>query len=495
MAVFMKYVSPAWIFVSVLPLVLAGCRPALRFPAEPQAAGMAGVARAYDTGGRGRADFFFFADAAGRFNRIGYDLSGRGRAEEIVDLDAIPFHRCRHLVIILDGFGYDVVKAYYDAGGLRMFYPPSRVIAPYPTITDTSLEDIFDSIPCAGYEAKYFDRQANRMVGGAGSYLRGQDEPYSRLLQYRANLLWDAIAYARPWWVYKRELNEAIDDFDRSQTQEFIAYFVSSAGVSTQQGASGQKRCLARMERLIDQALWQTHGLVKITLLADHGHSYTPGAMAPLKSYLKSKGWRLRGRLSRDNDVVWVRFGLLTCASLDTRRPAALAADLAGCEGVDLVSFTTGDAVTVLSRDGGKAIIRRQGESYSYQVLAGDPLRLQATLARLCPDREGFYAVADLLAATADQEYPAPLERLWRAHFDLVQHPTSVLCSLRDSYFSGSKTFAALVKVASTHGSLNRANSTTFIMSTVGPLPALMRSNEIHAALSQLIGGPWPMRK
>jgi hypothetical protein len=200
------------------------------------------------------------------------------------------------------------------------------------------LEDVFNYSPCAGYEAQYFDRQANQVVGGAGSYLTGADEPYARFFRYRASILWDAISYVQPWAVFRKEINDALKGFERGGCQEFIAYFVSSAGVGTQDGAVGQKRCLERTERMINQVLWRTHGMVKITLTADHGHSYTPSTLAPMAKYLEKKGWRLRDHLNGERDVVWIRFGLVTYASLDTRRPAALAA--AGPPSAEKVTLT-----------------------------------------------------------------------------------------------------------------------------------------------------------
>jgi hypothetical protein len=481
---------------------LAGCQPAMHFPAQaagstgsPQAGGAAAAYRSYDAGGVGHPDFFLFADAQGRVNRLGYDAAGQGRADTVVDLDAIPFSRCRHLVIILDGFGYEVVKKYYDEGGLRMFYPPSRVIAPYPTLTDTSLEDVFGYLPCAGYEAAYFDKRQNRLDGGTGRYMSGASMPYDRLLQYRAALLWDGISYMQPWFVFDRELNHAAARFNENRTQEFIAYFVSSAAVSTLEGAEGQRRCLASVEELIDQVLWQTHGMVKITLLADHGHSYMPSRLIPFDEYLKQKGWRTGESLTADRDVVWVRFGLLTYAAFSTRQPAALAADLSGCAGVDLASYAEGDAVVVLSADGGKATVRRKGERYAYQIAAGDPLKLKNALAVLTPDAEGYYDANEMFRATADAVYPAALERIWRAHFGLVENPADVLCSLKDGYYSGAGGFSGMIQVASTHGSLNRRNSTTFVMSTAGSLPPLMRSAEVRVLLGELVDGPWPMGK
>ncbi|MCD6303791.1 MAG: hypothetical protein J7M21_02375, partial [Planctomycetes bacterium] len=72
------------------------------------------------------------------------------------------------------------------------------------------------------------------------------------------------------------------------------------------------------------------------------------------------------------------------------------------------------------------------------------------------------------------------------------EDPADVIASLADGYYSGSRGFSAFAKVASTHGSLNRRNSTAFIMSTAGPLPPVMHSRDIPARMRELTGSPWP---
>ena len=54
---------------------------------------------------------------------------------------------------------------------------------------------------------------------------------------------------------------------------------------------------------------------------------------------------------------------------------------------------------------------------------------------------------------------------------------------------------AGAVDIASTHGSLNYRNSATFIMSTIAPLPKVMKSTDIPGEMKKLLGGPWPMGK
>jgi hypothetical protein len=77
----------------------------------------------------------------------------------------------------------------------------------------------------------------------------------------------------------------------------------------------------------------------------------------------------------------------------------------------------------------------------------------------------------------------------------LVRNPADVIISLADNYYSGSPGFAKFVDIASTHGGLNRSNSTTFIMSTIGPMPPYIESHDIPRNLSKLTGTPFPMKK
>ncbi|MDY6913515.1 MAG: hypothetical protein SVT52_03550 [Planctomycetota bacterium] len=475
----------------------AGCQKPVHFPADlsKAAAEASQAAAAYDADHDGKADFFLYAEPTGRVDRIAYDNDGDEKPDVLINLDAIEFGRCRHLVIILDGFGYDLLKEYYDAGGLRMCFPPSRVIAPYPTLTDPCMEDILGYIPCRGFEAACFDRKRNRTIGGKNDYLAGKNEPYNRLLQYRAKMIWDAIGYLYPEAVFGKEINDAKRLFDRRATQEVLAYFVSSAGVGTRSGADGQRGCLRRIERFVNQVLYETRGQTKITLLADHGHSYQPAQRIELEKHLKQAGWRLRDRLDKPQDVVYVRFGLVTYASFATRRSRKLAEDLISCEGVELASYADADRVVVLGRNGGRAIITRSGRGYSYQPTSGDPLELRRILATLQHDESGAIDADALLKATAKHKYPAPLQRLWRAHFALVENCPDVIISLEDRFYSGLKSFAGSVSIASTHGGLNYRNSVTFIMTTAGPLPEVMRSADISKSMKQLTGENFPMRK
>jgi hypothetical protein len=484
----------------LLAALLAGCRgPAVTFPAMSvdSAAREAGAWAAYDTDQDHRADFYHFVGPQGWVRRLGYDLDGDGQIDELIDLDLLDNRHCRHLVIILDGFSYDLVRRYWEEGGLRVLRPPSIVVSPYPTMTDASLEDLLDYTPCEGFEAKFYDRRRHRMVGGAMAYLHGFNQPYNQLLDYRANIIWDVVGYVSPRPVFGRELNHVKRQFDRASSQEMLAYLVSTAGMSTRHGAAGQQECLRDIERLVNQVIWQTRGLTRVTLLSDHGHTYTQASRLDLESYLKDRGWTVTEKPKGQGrkEVVPLRFGLVNYAGFVTDRRAELAKDLAENPHVLLASYADGDHVVVLAGNRQQAIVDRCGDRFSYQAISGDPLQLAPLLPRLQADEKGFYDSQQLLEATADHIYPDPLYRLWRAHLGLVHTPPDVIISLDKEHCYGLESFARRVDIASTHGSLERCSSLAMAMTNAGPLPPVMRSDQLPAALGSLVGWPWPAKR
>ncbi|MFW5839715.1 MAG: hypothetical protein ACOCZE_03965, partial [Planctomycetota bacterium] len=364
-----------------------------------------------------------------------------------------------------------------------------------PVLTDLSMQDLFEHIPAHGYEAEFYDLSAGKVRGGEWAYLKSQNAPYGRFFHYKAPVWLDPVGYLLPRPFFRREIHSIKRNFDDFADKEYIAYIVSTAGISTKYSRQGQVEALCWLQRLCRQVLWENHGLVKITMLSDHGHSYTAGRRVEMEEHLESEGWKLTNKLDGPRDVAYIRFGLLTAIAMYTHSPAKLAEDTLSCQGVELASYADGSDVVVLSADGGRARVRRKGDRYGYERIEGDPLELAEILSRIEADADGLYAGADLLAATIDHHWPAPLQRLHRAHLGLVENPADVLVSLGDAYYSGSKTFSGRVSVASTHGSLNWINSVAFVMSTAGPLPPAMLTRQISPEMRKLLGRHWPLRQ
>ncbi len=475
--------------LAFVALLVGGCKPpAVTFPADPvvHSEQLAG----YDTNGDKRPDFFLLSDSAGRVDRIGYDISGSGKPEEIVHLGGIDPRKCRHLVLILDGMPYDVLKEYVDQGHLRLFNAPAIVIPPYPVMTDLAVEDALGYMPCLGIEAKYVSRESGKVVGGTSDYMAGRNEPFAQIIAYRAPTLDDALAYLKPRAVFEKEIHAAKRVWDKRQGMEQVMYFVSTAAMGSRLGKPGQIETLRQCERLINQVVFESHGLVQVTLMADHGQTNIACKYVDLGGLLKQKGWKVTDQIAGDRDVALVEFGLETVAALNARQPAKLAEDLIKLAPVTLVSYPSEDMVIVLSKSGKAEIHSTDGVHFKYMPIEGDPLDLKEYAGQEVDGRA-------VLQSTVEKrkEYPDALYRLWRAHFGLVNNPPLVIASLDDCYYSGSTSFAGAVSMASTHGGLNWRNGATFIMSTAGPITGPLRSEDIPAAVGKLFGMPFPRRQ
>jgi len=501
------------LFLLLAFAIIAGCGGPLRFPSAPLAEKEtgAGLVQAYDTNGDKRADCFLTRDAEGREFRIGYDTTGDGAADAFVNLDDIPFDDCRHVVIVLDGVPYDLVQEFRAKGRLRLFYPPARVISTYPAMTDLALAEVFVSPKPLGFESLYYDHRANRLGGGTSDYLSLKNEAWAHVVDYRAGTILDPIAYLYPNHVFDRELDDFTNLLARRDRRHVIGYFVSTAGLATRDGARGIEKALDAVDRLSHQLVTESRGLVKITLISDHGHTLKRCERIDFRKFLGDRGWRITDRLNGPRDVAPVEFGLITYASFAARDRPGLAADLLQHDGVRLTFYQDAATIVVRTRDG-EARIERRDDRYRYRASAGDPstmlrvalskskgdpLQLAPILERLKAegkvDADGFVADRDLFLATADHRYPDPLDRLWRAFTGMVENVPDVIADLSDGYYAGAATRAAWFdSAASTHGDLERMSSTTFIMSTVGPLSGPLRSRDIPQSLERLTGEPWP---
>ncbi len=486
------------LLLMLLGALVGGCAAAAPriFPVAPVGSSMA--SREYDLDGDGRADVRESLGRDGLVNELEADLDGDGSFELSIDRatqssasDAPPR---RHLVILLDSVAFEQVRQLRESGRFRWFHPPSRVISPFPVMTDPCLNELFGVSPGLAVESLHFD--GAKLKSGLDTYLGGANAPWQARCDYQLWSLLHGESYANPHPWFDHEMRRTHDRFLASDRNAFVSYFVSTSALMIQSGRDGHQSALIRLDRLCQQLMLETRGRLEITLLSDHGHNFTPSRRIALDEELRRCGYRVGAALRDPRDVVLPAWGLVTCASVHARSPQRVAGDLVGLEGVELAAYRLDDsAVAVLSRDG-FARIRRDGDRYAYEAVRGDPLRLASIAAglrasgRLSGNGNSgggeFAADADWFAATADHEFPDPLFRLWRAFDGLFVHTPDVLLSLDDGVFFGSKTFDRMMAGAAIHGNLRAAGSTAFVMTTAGPLPPVMRMNEVSAALRGL---------
>ena len=100
-----------------------------------------------------------------------------------------------------------------------------------------------------------------------------------------------------------------------------------------------------------------------------------------------------------------------------------------------------------------------------------------------------------LLAATAEHCYPDPLHRAWWALNGVTQEPADVIASLHNGYGHGDRFFNFMLGgVASTHGSIDRLSSMSFVLTMRGQLPPIFRVEDALDRLNDAASSTQPTK-
>ncbi len=492
----MSKISPSTRFLLILVTVfilIAGCAgpgPKM-FPPAPvqrEISQDGRLTRWYDTDGDGQADFCEKFNSQGLIYAIGYDNEPDGKIDDLVVLDQVSQEECRHLILILDSIPYQMINEFRKGGRLRYFPPPSRVISPFPIMTDVCLSDFFGVSPCPGMEATYYDGQ--QLTNPYDIYLTAENAPWHAKVDYRLEHIAHPYAYIWPKGWTNHELRRIRNHFLKTDQKVTIGYVVGSSGLGAVYGRTGHQIGLVRLDRFCQALMHDTRGRAKVTMFSDHGHFYGNAKRIRLAKNLKYMGYNLREHLEDPDDVVVPEFGLVTCAAIYTQSPQQVATDVLGIEGMALSTYEDDEGnVMVLSRTG-KAKISNRNDRFKYQVFRGDPLELKPTLQQLDEqgkiDQYGFVSEQDWFEATKDHQRPDAVCRLWQAFHGLIEHEPDVLVTTRDGYFCGSPTVEKFIELAAAHGNLRRPSSIGFAISMAGKLPPVLRMKDLRKALGDL---------
>lgn len=399
-----------------------------------------------------------------------------------------PREDLRQIVLWVDGIGWSEIQRLRAEGHFRYFHEPSRVIVPFPTMTNVAAADIFHVDPPPGYEGLYFDRQANRLGGGSTAYLqrRRAHLDFHRLLDYVEPKSFEFLVYEFPERIVRADLRRFLEKLGSARGPRFRAALKSTDGYSHVRSREQVEAFLMELESVLRQIYEARGSDLEIVLFSDHGNSSYRGRRVPLEEIVEQEGFRIGDRIEGPQDVVVPAFGLVGFAALYTREEneERLARVLAAREETDFVLYGAGETVVVLGRDGTAQLSHRRGR-YHYGLVQGDPLRLRAALERLSHegkvDGEGRSTEADWFQVTRDHVYPDAVRRAVKAVEGFVQNPADVLVSFREGYFYGNRMFDRLVTIEATHGSMLESASTAFYMSTEHEAPPYLRSHELLA--------------
>ncbi|MBI3952129.1 MAG: hypothetical protein HY314_16905 [Acidobacteria bacterium] len=401
----------------------------------------------------------------------------------------------RRLILCVDGIPYTAIERLRHQGMFRFFQSPSRIISPFPAMTNVALKELFGAASPSGYEAFYFDRELNRLSGGASNYIRRRTQSlhvrtYHHFVDYQEPVHFEFLVYVAPQAIYRADLDRFLARFQASDAPMVVGYLKSTDGLIH---LGGQEK-LDWALRLLDEALttlMDAHrGKMEITLFSDHGNNMVGGRRLKLKDHLRRCHYQVGSRLRSEPSVVVPEFGLVSFAAVYTASdPAPMARDLAQLDGVEFAVYRQADAVVVAHQSGQAKIAYEPAlRRYRYEPNTSDPLNLQIIMQQLKDqgqaDAEGFIGDRALFEATADHHFPDAVHRLHQAMSDQVVNQADILLSLADGVYVGHALFDSLVELVATHGSARASSSTGFLMSTHRVFSTCLRASNVPVYLN-----------
>jgi len=394
----------------------------------------------------------------------------------------------RTLVVMMDGVPFEVVDSLWRAGRFAEFRPPSRVVSPFPALTQVAFGSIWREAPSEGYEDLYFDRSENRLEGGLAAHVFGTGEAkgFHRHVDVAMGGVLGGLAYLAPGPVARVELRQLQREVVRRGVTDttVVAYLVSTDALAHRAGRGELVRYLIEVDSVLSSLRSYYGPDLRITLFSDHGNELVPTRRAPLEKAIEAAGFRVARRIESDRDVVIPRFGLVGSAFLYAT-PASeerLALALRTAPGVDLVLREDDEGrVEVWSRNGHAIVESDEGMTrFRYEPVEGDPLGLAPAMAHMRRageiDSEGFAPDAAWFEASLETPYIDSLRRIVTGIRGVVRNPASVVVSFEPGYHYGSRVADAFVEVTGTHGSLRTGSALAFFMSTHVHAPRLVRS-------------------
>jgi hypothetical protein len=434
--------------------------------------------------------FFFFLVT----QLAGLQLPARASVAAETDKAAV-----RHLIICVDGVAFSTIEEMRAEGRFKLFRAPSRMIAPFPSLTNLALGEILQPAGAgepAGYEDNYFDTAKNRMRGGlldrfrGGRFIKGT---FRELFDYHPSAFKSGLGYAAPpASTYLESLTDILrlkQKFRSSREPVFFAYTGASDSLAHLGGERLLKSFLVRLDETIKDIVRDSGGDgVRVTIFSDHGNDFKGYRRVSLKSAIRGADFKLEDKIKNERSVVLPQFGLVGCAVMWTRESneARLAAAVARVRGVDFAAYDEGGMVYVLGGKG-TATLERRGERYRYRATGGDPLDLLTVVEAL--RREGkvdagdFIGDEDWFAATIEGTRPDVVRRVHEGVSERVQHRANVLVNFADGYYTGSASLDVFAFLQATHGNLGAQQSFGFVMSTERDLPAHLRARDVWPAI------------
>lgn len=385
--------------------------------------------------------------------------------------------RPRRLLLCLDGVPHKLIDGEKSRGLFDGFGPPTRLLSPFPTMTNVALSAMLGASPPQGYESLYFDRNARELRGGIRKYI-GRRTPdkipssYMDDLDYQEPLPFEFLIYVAPEKIWRTDMQRFRERFRAApQNRDYFAFLKATDGLLHAQGPDRLAVALESLDKILREIQSYCGSETEIVMFSDHGMNLEENRRADLKSTLSRRGF----------EVVIPAFGLCSYAAAycrDEQNIPEVARVTAEITGVDFAVYKDGDEVVVES-DRGQARIQYRPEDASlrYLTVSGDPLELGGFPGGFATDKEW-------LEKTAGHRYPDAVANIYKSLFtSRVKHTADILISLKDGYYYGWSPFGRFVRLAATHGNALQSSSNAFLMSTHRKLPPYVRADDAQALL------------
>ncbi|HEY7473216.1 MAG TPA: alkaline phosphatase family protein [Gemmatimonadota bacterium] len=385
-------------------------------------------------------------DGDGRFDRFEI-LRADGGVERTTVAPAPGSDPERTLILAIDGIPYDVFADLQREGRFGGFFPASRMLAPFPSLTDVSFTTILRTAPSAAYEDKYYDRAAGEVRGGLGERVAGDYRamaPFHEVFDWEPPATWGGMVYLVPGRVAEAEIMKAAEIIRESEDPELVIYLGSTDGLGHEEGWAALREHLRRIDDVLTTLLAEGAGNRRVVLFSDHGMSDGGSRRFDLDRALERAGYRLADRIETAADVVAPAYGLIGSIQVYTTcgEEEGVARAIVAEQGADFAAWLDDDGLRVVDDTG-----------------PGDPL-----------DRPAG-------------DYPELARRVREGLRYPTSHPANVIVSLDAGWHYGLAMFEPFVTLAGTHGSAAYAQSVGFVASNLERTPPWIEAGEVFPHL------------
>ncbi len=391
-----------------------------------------------------------------------------------------------HLLIALDGIGFQTFQKMYKGGYFREFVTLAPLVSTFPTISGPNWNRLLRIPVTKDFTTdKYFDLSE--------SYADGKGRIKGHLLKAVQEFSWHDFFDFIPQTALERLFiigwsftasRHFVDIFQRDflkKDQKFYAVYFSVPDYLAH--LKGESFILDLLKHL-DQTLLQIQKQImkkhkkplKITLFSDHGNVYVKPKFINYKK-MTEKGWNLSNHLKDLKDIVLHVPEILSFAALycqDSQRKA-LAKDVTQLEGVHLSAFSQNRSeIEIFSSMSShhqtqghiKIQIDEGSKTLQYSLISGhDPLGHLKYFqkSKTLTWKEYFYL-------SLNNQYPYAVISLWEGFYKNAQQSPSVLVSTYKDYAFANPLLKLVSKlkgrIKSLHGGLDRSQSLAFFAST-----------------------------